>query len=73
MKVKVCVFRLGHFARSKLESESIFLIKYYITIILNFFGAFRPIFIKVKKWISHCNFKSCMEGFGFFFFFKLGS
>ena len=36
MKVKVHVFRLGHFARSKIESESIFLIKYYIITIINF-------------------------------------
>ena len=34
MKVKVHVFRLGHFARSKIEYESIFLIKYYIITIL---------------------------------------
>ena len=34
MKVKVHVFRLGHFARSKIESESIILIKYYIFTIL---------------------------------------
>ena len=37
-----------------------------------FFGAFLPIFNKVKKWISHCIFKSCAEGFKGFFF-KLGS
>ena len=35
-------------------------------------GAFWLIFNKVKKWISHGILKSCMEGFGFFFF-KLGS
>ena len=38
MIVKVRVFRLGHFARSKIKSESIFLIKYYIITILIFFG-----------------------------------
>ena len=37
MKVKVHVFRLGHFLMSKIKSESIFLIKYYIITILNFF------------------------------------
>ena len=31
-----------------------------------FFGAFRPIFNKVKKWIFHCIIKSCAEGFVFF-------
>ena len=31
-------------------------------------GAFRPLFNKVKKWISHCIFKSCAEGLRFFFF-----
>ena len=29
-----CVFRFGHFLRSKIESESIFLIKYYLITIL---------------------------------------
>ena len=33
----------------------------------NFFYGFRPIFNQVKKWISHCIFESCAEGFGFFF------
>ena len=61
------VFRLGHFARSKIKSESIVLIKYYIITILKKIGAFRPIFNKVNKWISHCIFKSCLEGFGFSF------
>ena len=37
MKVKVHVFWLGHFAMSKIESESRFPIKYYIITILNFF------------------------------------
>ena len=35
MKVKLHVFWLGHFVRSKIKSESIFLIKYYKIIILN--------------------------------------
>ena len=34
MRVKVHVFWLGHFARSKIKSESIFLITYYIITIL---------------------------------------
>ena len=37
MKVKVHVFRLGHFPRSKIEFGSIFLFKYYIITFLNFF------------------------------------
>ena len=40
MKVKVHVFWLGHFAKSKIESESSFPIKYYIIPIPNFFGAY---------------------------------
>ena len=36
MKVKVHVFCLGHFARSNIESESSFPIKYYNITILNF-------------------------------------
>ena len=57
---------MGHFPRSKIDSENIFLIKYYIITILKK-GAFWFIFNKAKKWISHCNFKSCTEGFRFFF------
>ena len=41
MKVKVHVFRLGHFARYKIKSEIRFLIKYYIITIL--------FLVKVKK------------------------
>ena len=67
-----CVFRLGHFPRSKIDSEIIFLIKYYIITILKKIGAFRPFFNKVKELISHCIFKSCAEGFKCFFF-QLGS
>ena len=37
MKVKVHVFWLGHFARSKIKSEGIFLIKYCIITILKIF------------------------------------
>ena len=44
MTEKMHVFRLGHFARSKIKYDNIFLIKYYII-----------------------TFKSCAEGFGFFF------
>ena len=41
MKVKVHVFQLGHFERSKIEYESIFLIKsYIITILKKTIGAF---------------------------------
>ena len=60
-----CVFRLGDFLRSKIESESIFLTKYYIITILKSkklerFGLYLT---NSKKWISHCIFKSCAEGF----------
>ena len=37
MKVKVHVFRLRHFAKAKIESESSVLIKYFLITILNFF------------------------------------
>ena len=71
VKVKVHVFWLGHFARSKIEYESIFLIKYYINTILIFFEAFRPLFNKVKNGfpIVFLN----LQRKGFVFFFKLGS
>ena len=47
----VCAFGLGHFPRSKIECESIFLIKYYIFTIIKKkkFEAFWFIFKKVKK------------------------
>ena len=48
MKVKVHVFWLGHFARSKIKSESSFLIKYYKTTIQKKI-MFWPILKKVKK------------------------
>ena len=35
----------------------------YITILKKNCGASRSVFKKVKKWISHCSFKSCAEGF----------
>ena len=60
-------FQVGHFARSKIESKSIILIKYYIITILKKFGAIRCIFNKGKKWISYCIFKSCTEGIRVFF------
>ena len=67
MKGKVHVVRLGHFVRSKIKSESSFLLKSYITTVLNFFlGVFRSIFIRIPKCISHCIFKSCSEGFKVF-------
>ena len=44
-----CVFRLGHFPRSKLESESICLIKYYIITILNFFSERFVLYCKSQK------------------------
>ena len=49
MKMKVHVFWLGHFARSKIESENIFLIKYYIITVLKKIGAFQSVFKNVKK------------------------
>ena len=67
MKVKLHVFWLGHMARSKIEFESSFPIKYYIITIFKKIGVFRLIFNNVKKWISHCIFKSCVEWFKGFF------
>ena len=49
MKEKVHVFWLGHFARSKIESESSFPIMYYIITIQKKNVVFRPIFNKVKN------------------------
>ena len=50
MKVKVHVFRLGHFARSNIESERIFLIKnYIINILFKKIERFGLYLIKVKK------------------------
>ena len=60
-------FRLGHFSRSKIESKSIFLIKYYIFTILNFVWAFRPKSKKVKKLISIVFSNLGRKGSGFFF------
>ena len=53
-------FRFLHFPRSKIVSESLFFHK----VLYNYYsvrelGAFWPLFNKVKKWISHCIFKSC--------------
>ena len=61
-------FQFKHFPKSNITSESRFLKKYYIITILKFFfGAFRSIFPKVKKWIAHCIFKSCSaKGRGLF-------
>ena len=42
--------------------------QYYLSTILFFFWSVRSISYKVKKWISHCIFKSSSEGFRFFFF-----
>ena len=56
-----CVFRLEHFPRSKIESESIFLIKYFIITFLKTIEA--VFFNKVKKRISHCILKFSAEGF----------
>ena len=44
-----CIFRLGHFPKSKIESKSSFLIKSYIIIILICFGAVLSLFNNVKK------------------------
>ena len=49
MKVKVHVFRLGHFAKSKIKSESSCLIKSYIITILIFFGSVLVYILKIKK------------------------
>ena len=62
-RMKVHVFWLGHFAMSKIKFESSFPLKYYIITVVIFFGAFQPIFNKVKKWISHCIFNSCNDDF----------
>ena len=49
MKVKVHVFWLGHFPRSKIDLESMFLIKYYIITILIFVERFGPYLTKSKN------------------------
>ena len=52
MKVKVCdllPFRLGHLLKSKIESESNFLIKSYIDTIIKKIGVFWSIFKKSQK------------------------
>ena len=49
MKVKVHVFRLGHFARFKLESENSFLVKSEIITIQKFLERFGLNFFKSKK------------------------
>ena len=49
-----CIFRLGHFPRSKISLKSSFLIKWYIITVLIFFKAFWSVFEKVKKLIFHC-------------------
>ena len=66
MKVKVHVFLLWHYARFKIKSESIFLIKYYIFNILKKIGAFRPIFTKVKKLFPILYSNLARKGLGFF-------
>ena len=67
MKMKVHVFRLGHFLRSKIEYESIFLINYYIFTILDLFGVSRPIFNKVINGFSIVFSNHARKGSGFFF------
>ena len=53
MKMKVHVFRLGHFPRLKIESESICLIKYYIiTILKKKLERFGPYLTKSKNGFS---------------------
>ena len=44
-----CVFRLGHFPRSKIESKSIFLTKYFIFTILFFLEHFGYYLTKSKN------------------------
>ena len=63
MKVKVHVYRLGHFARSKIESESTFLIKYYI-ITINFFQRFG---VSVKNGFPIVFSNLAQKGSGVFF------
>ena len=67
----------GHFARSKIESESIYLMKYYIITIPKNWGAFQPTFNKVKKMdfplyfqILHRRFQGFFFKLGSYFFFK---
>ena len=61
-----CIFRLGHFPRSKIEYESIFLIKYYIISNLHFLKAFWFIFNKVKKGFPIAVLNLARKGSGFF-------
>ena len=68
----LCDFRLGHFLRSKIESEIIFLIKYYIITILKKIEAFRPTFNKVKK-MDFPLYVQILRGRVQGFFFMLGS
>ena len=73
MKVKVHVFRLEHFPRSKIEFESIFLIKYYIITILNFFvERFGLYLTKSKNGLPNVFSNLARKG-SRVFFFKLGS
>ena len=60
-------FQVGHFARSKIKSKSIFLIKYYIITILKKFGAIRCIFNKVKNGFPIVFSNLALKGSGFFF------
>ena len=60
-------FCLGHFLRSKIVSESSFLLKSYIITILNFFWSVSvKIKKKLKNWISHCIFKKWFRRGGSF-------
>ena len=60
-------FQFKHFPKSKIISKSRFPKKYYIITILNYFGPFWSVFKKVKKWISHSIYQSCLaNGRGLF-------
>ena len=72
MKVKVLVFRLGHFARLKIEYLSTFLIKYYTKNILIFLECFGLFLAKSKNGIPIALSNLARKGSGFFFF-KIGS
>ena len=67
MKVKLYVFRLGHFARSKIESESIFLIKFFIITILKKIESFGLYLTKSKNGFHIVFSNPARKGSGFFF------
>ena len=70
--MKMHFFRLGHFARSKIKYESIFLIKYDIITILKKLKCFGLYLTKSKNRFFIVFSNLALKGLGFFFF-KLGS